>query len=370
MKNTRLILITLFVSLYCLPAEAQRKEISIPDIPSYLTLKCDFHMHTVFSDGTVWPNIRVLEAWQEGLDAISITDHIEYRPHKKDIQADHNRSYDLAVGAASAAGIILIKGSEITRSNPEGHYNALFLEDSNPLDTPDFFDAIQAAIDQDAFVIWNHPGWSQPNKIPVWYDIQTQLYEKGWIHGMEIVNSSSYYPLAFTWCNEKEIPILACSDVHNLIPAKNLIERGSHRAMTLVFAKEKTKESIREAMFAGRTAAYFGNNIYGKSEFLKPIFCASVAVEALSPLKDTKSIRIQMTNESDLDYELVNQEYPDGFSGPEIIKLPAHHSIIISFKNKEAVKSWAKIKILFAVSNLLLAPEESLIINLPGLNNY
>ena len=54
-----------------------RNEISIPGIDGYQTLKCDFHIHTVFSDGSVWPNIRVEEAWREGLDAIAMTDHIE-----------------------------------------------------------------------------------------------------------------------------------------------------------------------------------------------------------------------------------------------------------------------------------------------------
>jgi len=64
---------------------AVRKEIRIPDIAGYRTLKCDFHMHTVFSDGNVWPTVRVDEAWREGLDAIAITDHVEYHPHKEDI---------------------------------------------------------------------------------------------------------------------------------------------------------------------------------------------------------------------------------------------------------------------------------------------
>ena len=31
----------------------QRKIVNLPDIPGYVTLKCDFHMHTVFSDGDV-----------------------------------------------------------------------------------------------------------------------------------------------------------------------------------------------------------------------------------------------------------------------------------------------------------------------------
>ena len=44
-----------------------RHEIRFPDVPGYRTLKCDLHMHTVFSDGDVWPSTRVLEAWREGL---------------------------------------------------------------------------------------------------------------------------------------------------------------------------------------------------------------------------------------------------------------------------------------------------------------
>lgn len=54
-----------------------RNEIRIPNILGYITLKCDFHMHTVFSDGKVWPTVRVDEAWREGLDAIALTDHIK-----------------------------------------------------------------------------------------------------------------------------------------------------------------------------------------------------------------------------------------------------------------------------------------------------
>ena len=62
--------------------QSVRKTINIPDILGYKTLKCDFHMHTVFSDGIVWPTFRVDEAWEEGLDAIAITDHIENQPSR------------------------------------------------------------------------------------------------------------------------------------------------------------------------------------------------------------------------------------------------------------------------------------------------
>jgi len=35
-------------------------------------------MHTVFSDGHVWPSFRVNEAIRDGLDVISLTEHIDY----------------------------------------------------------------------------------------------------------------------------------------------------------------------------------------------------------------------------------------------------------------------------------------------------
>lgn len=33
----------------------KREFIQIPDVNGYKILKCDFHQHTVFSDGMVWP---------------------------------------------------------------------------------------------------------------------------------------------------------------------------------------------------------------------------------------------------------------------------------------------------------------------------
>jgi len=34
-------------------SQQKRNIISIPDVKGYKVLKCDFHIHTVFSDGTV-----------------------------------------------------------------------------------------------------------------------------------------------------------------------------------------------------------------------------------------------------------------------------------------------------------------------------
>ncbi|NIP53060.1 MAG: histidinol-phosphatase, partial [Phycisphaerae bacterium] len=206
-----LILIYLLVAPFALGAS--RAKIHFPDILGYKTLKCDFHMHTVFSDGKVWPTVRIDEAVREGLDVISITDHIEYQPHKEDIPTNHNRVFEIASEPAKKKGVLLIKGAEITRETPPGHFNAIFLEDINPIDTKEFLDAVKAANEQNAFVFWNHPGWKPEAK--GWFDVHTKLYKSKWMHGIEVANGDSYYPDGHKWCLEKGLTMMGTSDIHD-----------------------------------------------------------------------------------------------------------------------------------------------------------
>ena len=104
------------------------REIEFPDIKGYKTLVCDLHMHSVFSDGSVWPDIRVKEAEKDGLDVIAVTEHIEYQPWKEDIpNPDRNRSFDYHKHFARNSDVLVINGSEITRDMPPGHANACLL---------------------------------------------------------------------------------------------------------------------------------------------------------------------------------------------------------------------------------------------------
>ena len=111
------ILIVLFTSLVSLGSAQDHshqygRKIVFPDLEDYKTLKCDLHIHTVFSDGNVWPTIRVEEALKDGLDAISLTEHIEYQPHKTDIpHPDRNRSFQIAKEFAKAYDLLIIHAS-------------------------------------------------------------------------------------------------------------------------------------------------------------------------------------------------------------------------------------------------------------------
>ena len=180
-----------------------REVIRIPDIEGYKTLKCDLHVHTIFSDGRVWPDVRVDEAWMQGYDAIAITDHIEYLPHKDILKGDLNESFKIAKEHAEALGFIVIKGSEITRSKPLGHLNALFITDANALDVEDPLQAIDIARAQGGVILWNHPGW--PDDKSTLYEVHEKLLADKKIDLYEVYNHMEYYPLTFDWMNQYNI---------------------------------------------------------------------------------------------------------------------------------------------------------------------
>ena len=75
MKRLFLTLVAL-AGLATASAQLTPNKIVVPDIEGYKTLKCDFHMHTVFADAQVSPVGRVREAWQDGLDVIAVSEHI------------------------------------------------------------------------------------------------------------------------------------------------------------------------------------------------------------------------------------------------------------------------------------------------------
>ena len=310
-----------------------RKTINVPNILGYQTLKCDFHMHTVFSDGIVWPTVRVDEAWNEGLDAIAITDHIERNPSKQDVGGDDNSSFEIALPRAQQKNIILIKAGEITRSMPPGHFNALFLKNTQAVDTDNWKDAFAEAKKQGAYLIWNHPGWKaqQPDTC-LWWDEHTKLLGNGMLNAIEVFNEKEWYPIALDWCIDKNIAPHAASDIHGINSEMYNLE-DYHRPMTLVLAKERTLESIREALFANRTIAYFGNILAGKEEYLKAFFEGSVEIHAFDENNNEKSYIIK--NASDVPFQLSssNKSFTIPANGEALLVLPSN------FKNKFEIKN-------------------------------
>ena len=264
-------------------------------------------MHTVFSDGNVWPTVRIDEALRDGLDAIAITDHLEYNPKDDYIPVDYNAAWKIGEKYAIDRNFILVHGTEITRKMPPGHFNALFIQDASLLAVDSVMDAFEAAIKQGAFLQWNHPGWKsqEPDGIPKIYPIHKTLLEKGWIHGIEFFNDNEYYPLVLTFCKQYNLAVTGNSDNHGVISEDYPKSSWTNRPMTLVFAKARTSDALKEALFAGRTLVYFGDRIAGKEDYARPFFYGCISVG--KPFAENeKSLFFEVTNKSDVPFYLVN----------------------------------------------------------------
>jgi len=330
-----------------------KRAIEFPDIPGYKTLICDLHMHTVLSDGSVWPDIRVREAIRDGLDAISITDHLEYQPHSEDIpHPDRNRGYNLALESAGNSGLIIINGAEITRSMPPGHFNAIFLEDANKLLRDDILEVFREARRQDAFVCWNHPHWTaqQPDGVATLQEIHEELINGELINGIEVYNENTYSDEALRIALDKGLTILGTSDIHGLIDWMFDVPGGGHRPVTLAFASEKSPESLKEALFKGRTAVWFDNTLVGSAEFLVPLIEGSLQVE--SP--DNKLVRnVFVFNVSDASYILENLSGFTFHNHSHVVALKAHERTLIQVKT---AGSAGPLSLRFRVLNTVTAP--------------
>jgi hypothetical protein len=351
----RLIIIALLLISLTISVNGQRKIVHLPNLPGYVTLKCDFHMHSVFSDGNVWPTVRIDEALRDGLDAIAITDHIEYSPKKDFIPADHNAAWKIGEGYAKERNLILVHGTEITRKMPPGHFNALFITDASVISKDSVWDAFEAAKKQGAFLQWNHPGWKsqEPDGIPKLYEMHQRLIKNGWLNGIEFFNDSEDYPLVFTFCKQYNLALIGNSDVHGIISETYPAHENSNRPMTLVFAKERSHDSLKEAMFAGRTMVYFNNILAGKEEYAKPFFYQCISVSKPFYQND-KSLFFEVTNKSDIPFYLVN-----GVQGN-----PASITLAANAVTRVVLSKKITSPLIYDVRNILIGEKEILKIEL------
>jgi len=341
-----------------------RRPLRLPDIAGFRTLQCDFHTHTVFSDGEVWPDVRAEEGWREGLDAVAITDHIEYQPHKADLPTNHERPYEIAAAHGDKLDLLVIRGSEITRKMPPGHLNAIFLKASTPLVTPEWRVALRTAREQGAFIFWNHPGWRghQPDGVARWYPEHTEILDAKLLDGIEVVNDRDYYPEAHGWAVEKNLAILANSDIHAPLNLDYHVHEGDHRPVTIVFAKERSVESIKEALFAKRTAAWSGNLLVGREDLLRPLIAASLTLEnpKLTIAAGQRGL-LRIRNESDLRLELAGTLPKGGLVAPETVVIAARGTSLLEIRVPSATAPGpVRLELPYAITNVKTTPDKAL----------
>ena len=351
-------------------APAVRQALPVPDLPGLHTLKGDFHLHTVFSDGNVWPTVHVQEAWRDGLDVIALTEHAEYQPHSQDVNIDLLRSYRLAKPVADQLGIILVSGMEITKPDPwkappslpdgSAHFNALFLSDPNAIRTPDLFEALRLAKAQGAFVFWNHPRFRVARGR--WFAPVAKAHDERLFQGMELVNGPDFYDEAFPWVAERQLTILANSDAHDPIPAR---ASGHRRPITLVFARSRDAEGVRDAMINRRTAAWAGDDVWGAEEHLQGLWAGAVTVE--TPVVSRKTApMIRLRNASAISMRVALGGGPEWLLLPAPADLPAQAVTLLRPAYMPGMPAGEhRIQLQLEVMNLHPSPGRNLTVTVP-----
>lgn len=316
MSVTRQSISLLTLSLLAWTAEAHERAVEFPSTgDGSLVIAADLHTHSVFSDGQVWPSIRVEEAHRDGLEVLAITEHLEHQPKKADIpHPDRNRSYEVAVESlisAGYAGLLVINGAEITRSQPHGHINAIFLEDANALLTDDPRAAVEAANAQGGFVFLNHPNWipQAPDGIARLSEFHETLIRDGLLHGIEVANGTldGHSEHALQLALENNLTVLGTSDIHGLVDWTHNAGHGGHRPMTLVLAADRSEAAFKKALVDGRTVAWINDDLMGRSEHVAAIVSSCISLEASVYNARSTVLPVTIRNACPLNFTLQNK---------------------------------------------------------------
>ncbi len=337
-----------------------RGQIHIPDILGYRTIKADLHLHTHQSDGNVTPRFRVYEAYEEGLDAIALTDH--QASSRYNHTTDGNISHLQAVLAAQQYGITLIRGAEVTAVSDGpyykdvGHLNFLFTHDNNryyPRSadkdiTPAMADSLLARAQADSvWVTINHPGW--PDKNSELSPFMIKQIGLGRIQGVEIFNDREFYPRAIDYIYDYDLAPIAGTDCHYPI-AYRFDLRHAHRDLTLIFARDTSVAAIREAMLAKRTVAYAGNILAGRQLYVEALLRASVSTEGIRYLSGGRA-ELTLRNRSDIPYRLYDAV------GHTLIIINPMGDTTCTLPRQSLARPWT-------VQNIYIRPTEQLAIRL------
>ena len=374
--------------------------INFPNTDKYKVIVADLHTHSVFSDGAVWPNVRVEEAVRDGIDLLAITEHLEYQPHIDDIpHPDRNRSFDIAEDIAKNKDLTVINGAEITRMFPPGHINAIFIEDANKLiyldetkiseakeilkEVPEesltnyedlswLEDAALASLwpvksaliearNQNAFTFWNHPAWSSEEFIgqPMLREIHKEFFRDNLLHGIEVANGDGYSEEAFRIALEYGLTVLGTSDVHGLIDWDYPSSIGAHRPVTLILSESNSIDAIKSSLFSGKTVVWFKNNLIGLENNILELTNSYLKAKKLEILENSDIARVEIENVSDMRFIIQVLDQSSVVNESNLIEIAPNEKTVLQIDNG-IDKGSLDVKIL----NAFIAPNKNLLTTL------
>lgn len=96
----------------------------------------------------------------------------------------------------------------------------------------------------------NHPGWRRESiQHP---DFELKAYGEGLIDGIETNNGTAFCPGTIDRAKEDSLFVASTTDLHNT-SFEEYIGRGLRRDMTIILAKDRSLDAIRDALENRRT---------------------------------------------------------------------------------------------------------------------
>lgn len=254
--------------------------------------KGDNHIHTRSSDGTESPAYMAAMGRRMGYDYILITDHYAYEPSLEAARelAPLGLEYLVVPGEevhapGAVTHIINWGGSEgITQwfKGDPAEYEARVAANLEKVTVPMLPEnrtacaATQTVFDRihevGGLAVFCHPGWIIGTGLQLPEDCSNWICQNGHFDALELVAGGAYElgnQLQAAWYKDKPaMPILGSADAHRAftVSDKERLGMGKH---TIVFARELTVESLKEAILAGLTVACDGVKCTGPYRLVK-----------------------------------------------------------------------------------------------------
>ena len=185
------------------------------------------------------------------------------------------------------------------------------------------------------------------------YEIHKKLIAKGWLHGIEFFNDVEYYPVVFNMCREYNLAMMGNSDIHGIISEAYNKPEYINRPMTLVFAKERSHDSLRKLCLQDALWLVQGYTCR-KGRICKTIFLSVLFQSENHITQDEDNIYFEVINKSDIPFYLING----------IKDAPAEITLAANSVTRIVVSKKVKSPLVYDVRNILTGEKDVLKIEL------
>jgi len=258
-----------------------------PDLAGRRPLRCDFHIHTYYSDGRQSPTEMAIRGRELGLDVIAITDHNRHAPSQEAIigaerlglnlscllgeEVSFDNWHALSVGARTgirelyetpgARSEVAQIGVELDKVELAG---GLTSAEYAPLKW-----AIETIHRHGGRAYLAHPYWVHSQRYHLDLRLYDQLVADGEFDGVELLGEVHYENNLLSIAHYQDlaakghvIPLIGCSDTHGA-------EHYYGCYWTIVLAKNATGTEVLDAVQEGYSAACSTVGPTGKHEGLR-----------------------------------------------------------------------------------------------------